>query len=964
MTNKKASLKPRLRPFRLAVFATLLGLALAPSILAQGFGKNKITYDKFDWQTYQSEHFEFFYYPEEERFLGQVTAIAEHAYDDLAARFKHEIDFPIPIIFYKTHGEFEQTNIDLNFVPEAVGAFAEPLRNRMVVPIDNPPEKLRALVTHELTHVFEYDILFASDLGRVLRARPPLWLMEGLASHMARDEDNLDLMVIRDAVVTEKVPSLFDQTQLSFLTYRFGQAAFDFIEAKWGMDGINDLLQEYRNNLTKKIEKAVEEAFEMKPDEFNDSFRKYLRDKYLPYLVEKDDPSDYGREIGLKGPRLYTMSPAVSPSGELVAVLTNKSGEEIDLVLISAKDGTLFRNLTKGFTNRYEHIVIKTFDGKRDISWSKEGDRIAFFGRKENKKLLFIVDSTTGRVKEVKDVGIDEVQSPAFSPDSRSVLFAGNKEGIVDIFLYDREQGEISNVTGDDAYDANPMWFPDGEAIIYQRKVGIHDKLFMRKKKVDGAFDDPVQLTFGPWNDIEPVVAPDGETIYYSSDETDIYNLVSMELQGDTYQQLTDVVGGNFTPIPLAGKEGKKRLAFTSFFEGRYRLYEMEIAEPIRVAHFDQEAAEKAEEAAIIEPRTIPEDEKKAYKDTKLSHRYKIDDIHVEAGIADDGTVLSNSVISLSDLLGNSRFFVQLQSVDQFSNFDLLYLNVAHRWNWGVRLFDERDFFFVPDNSGSLERRRVRRESGAIGFISYPLTKFHRVEAGLGYISRRIDFGDFGLTQFGTDGLDENGVLSDNFPYVSTSFVGDSTRFKSFGPYHGRRYDLTLRYAPDAFGSSRGFFDTILDFRNYQRMTHRSLIAVRLYAAVSQSDTPNVFSFGGTDTLRGFDFREFVGSRAAYANIELRFPFVDELRFGFGLSLRELRGKLFVDLGTAYFKGDNIDLWSSDGGFHLVDLKAAIGVGFGFNVGPLELNWTFARRTDFKDFEDRTRTTFYIGRSF
>ncbi|MFN7975914.1 MAG: hypothetical protein U0166_26860 [Acidobacteriota bacterium] len=940
----------------------LIALAIAP--LASGqFGKNKIAYDDFNWKVYESEHFQFFYYPEEERFLPKISGIAEHAYAELSKSFKHDIKSKIPLIFYKTHGEFEETNIELNFLPESIGAFAEPSRNRMVIPIDNPDETQRALITHELTHIFEYDILFASDFGRILRARPPLWLMEGLASHMAHDEDTIDVMVIRDAVVTEKVPDIFDQTQLSFLTYRFGQAAFDFIESKWGMDGIRELMAEYRNNISAKVEKAIEEAFKMKPDEFNDAFKKYLRDKYLPYVVEKDDPSDYGKEIGLKGPYIQTLSPAVSPSGELIAVLTNKYGDEIDLVLISAKDGTVFKNLTRGFTNRYEYIVLKSFSGKRDVTWSQSGDEIAFFGRKENKKLLFIIDATNGHVEEKEDVEVDEVQSPAFSPDGKRVLFAGNKGGIVDIFYYDRGADHVENVTKDDNYDSNPMWFPDGKSIIYTSKVGAWDKIFV----YDLGSGTRRQITFGPWNDIEPIVALDGKTVYFSTDESGIFNLASLQMGGQEIRQYTDVVGGNFSPIPLAAKEGKSRLAFSSFFEGRMRLYEMELGEPIRVARIDPKAGEEAIKTAEVKSLDIKEEDKKTYGDIGLGKKFHIDTLYVEGGIADDGTILSNSVVGLSDLLGNQRIVFQLQSVDSFSNFDTFYLNIRHRLNWGVRLYDQRDFFYVPDQSTgttNFSRRRVRRESGALGFVSYPLDKFHRVEAGVGYIDRTIDYGAFGLDIIDNSLIDENGVLKDNYPYVTTSFVGDSTRFKEFGPYHGRRYDLTMRYAPNALGSSRGFFDTTLDFRNYTKVTARSLVALRFFGAVSQSDTPNLYSFGGSDTLRGFDFRELVGSRAAFANAELRFPFVDELRFGFGLALRQLRGKVFLDTGLAYFDRDNIDLWSREGGFHLVDLKAAVGVGFGFDLGPFELQWTFARRTDFQNWDDKTRTAFYIGRSF
>ena len=68
----------------------------------------------------------------------------------------------IPLILYRNHADFEQTNITLAELPEGVGAFAEPIQNRMVVPIDEPSDKRFALLKHELTHIFEFEILWGS----------------------------------------------------------------------------------------------------------------------------------------------------------------------------------------------------------------------------------------------------------------------------------------------------------------------------------------------------------------------------------------------------------------------------------------------------------------------------------------------------------------------------------------------------------------------------------------------------------------------------------------------------------------------------------------------------------------------------------------------------------------------------------------------------------------------------------
>ena len=134
--------------------------------------------------------------------------MAESAYDELSRRLNYQIPKRIPIIYYATHAEFEQNNVDLNFIPEGVGAFAEPARNRMVLPIDLPDEKLQALIQHELTHIFQYEILFGGRLSRALTANPPTWFMEGMASYFGNDEDDKDRMYLRDAVNSDLIPPI------------------------------------------------------------------------------------------------------------------------------------------------------------------------------------------------------------------------------------------------------------------------------------------------------------------------------------------------------------------------------------------------------------------------------------------------------------------------------------------------------------------------------------------------------------------------------------------------------------------------------------------------------------------------------------------------------------------------------------------------------------------------------------
>src|SRR6185295_6714785 len=90
----------------------------------------------------------------------------------------------------------------------------------------------------------------------------------------------------------------------------------------------------------------------------------------------------------------------------------------------------------------------------------------------------------------------------------------------------------------------------------------------------------------------------------------------------------------------------------------------------------------------------------------------------------------------------------------------------------------------------------------------------------------------------------------DTFPLVSTSFSGDNAQWKFFGPVSGRRYDLSASYAPDTDAGGTLSSDLTVDWREYVQLTSRTVLAGRLYAAWSDGNAPNLYYFGGLNTLR------------------------------------------------------------------------------------------------------------------
>jgi hypothetical protein len=951
------------------------------------FGKNKVKYDQFAWRVYKSPHFEVYYYPEFEQHLARITSYLESAYQKLSAGLKHEMARPVPAILYKTWTEFEQTNLNPGFLPEGVLAFAEPGRGRLTLPIDEPPDKLMGLIQHEMTHIFAFDIIPRTILQRQI----PLWIDEGLASYFEGVWSPFDLMQIRDAAVTEQIPKLSrsDFQPLSGrLVYNLGHAAFEFIEARYGKEGIRQFLYTLRKGiLGGTVEDIYQQAFRITPDDFDQAFAKWLQERFKPYR-DKERPGDYGRNLSPnpeKTPYTQVFAFAPSPTGEVIAALTaNRNEGAAEIVLLSARDGSVLRNISQATRNEYESLSFNDdFVAGRTIAFDPKGDDLAFFARTGKRRSLFVVSVLDGSVKRKVPIMQDQAQAPCLLPDGKHAVYAALREGVSDLWLVDLESGEAKNLTRDDFHDANPQVSPDGKTIVYARRVSGFYKIF--SFPLD-APDRKTQLTFGAFDDDTPMYSPEGHLVYYvSTEEGDIYNLRSLDLRTGSIKQYTDVLGGNMAPAPLPGLPSE-RLAFISYLKGDFNLHTKDTAEPLR--EIEQEVRLASEGSVDFVPdvvhQVIPENKRRKgkFEGLRLEGRPPID-----LGVTSGGDFFGGSQIALTDILQDHTFVFTILSYRGFRTYDAQYVNLSRRFQYGVNLFDRTNYFypsyFVPTTGFSREGvLATQRYQGGQLIGQYALDKFRRLELGAGVIRLKEQYDDPFYEELVRQQAEAAGVPfflnSGTYVPISVRFTEETTRFSSFGPLSGQTLSIGAEVAPPIGGTlDRYTFDA--DARKYYRLGSTSIVfAMRLRGFYSSGDSPYNYYFGGNNEMRGYEYYSFAGNQGFHGALELRFPVVHLAATPIGL-LGPIRGNFYFNFGGAKFKGQPFKFATSDPGlsyvddpifgepvegFRLVDGRASFGFGLqAFVLGyPMHFDWS--KLTDLQNVSDDTRFDFWIGFDF
>ena len=148
-------------------------------------------------------------------------------------------------------------------------------------------------------------------------------------------------------------------------------------------------------------------------------------------------------------------SPAISPGGDVLAYVGTSPTGVSDVFVRPLAGGT-------------ERQV--TFDRrpKRALSWSPEGDRLAFQSETGRGPWLMTADTGSERLRRLGDVPAHPYGQPAWSPDGRRVLFRPLNRA--DLVLVDAETGRsVTAVPSSGDHHLHAAFSPDGKRVAAAR---------------------------------------------------------------------------------------------------------------------------------------------------------------------------------------------------------------------------------------------------------------------------------------------------------------------------------------------------------------------------------------------------------------------------------------------------------------------------------------------------------------
>ncbi len=913
----------RSQTFVAAALLTLAALtATADSVEGQYFGRNQVQYKSFDFKVLQTEHFDIYYYPEEADAAEKAGVMAERWYSRLSRLLNHRLRGRQVVIYYASHPDFEQTNVIGGPPGESTGGVTEAFKRRIVLPFAGPLKETDHVLGHELVHAFQFDMTgqgrTISENTAPMALRLPLWFIEGMAEYLSvGPNDTHTSMWIRDALASERLPTISQLYDPRYFPYRFGQAFWAFISGRWGDDVIGRILNAAAR--TGSAENALQLVLRVPVDSLISDWHEAITFAYEPISEGTMTAAEYGTKILSKeNSGSLNTSPALSPDGRELMFLSEKDLFSIEMFRADVETGQVREKIVETATDpHYQSLQFINSTG----AWSRSGSEFVFGSVVGGQPALTVVDARNGqKLHEIIIPEIGEIINPTWAPDGRYVAFSAIVGGFSDLYIYDLDTDSLRRLTEDAYADLQPAWAPDGSTIAFVTDRFSTNMTTLEFGSYRLATLDPTTgaieplPSFAAAKNINPQWAPDNQSIYFLSDRGGITNVYRLALGSNEVYQLTNLYTGvtgitGLSPA-LSAASNADRVAFSVYESGEYNVYTMADTAKLRgslvaaeivqdagtVVFAEEEASVETASAGVLPPSNRDEGEierylsdpnygltdENAFGTEEYNPSLSLDFIsrpYLNAGTDRFGLFIGGGASAFwSDMLGRHNVATQFQIQGTLKDIAAVvgYTNRRHRLNWGLVVgqvpYRSGSFSFgrqfTPDGDDVLvERRDLLRQYNrqVTGMVSYPFSRVHRIEftAGVRNITfsreiRTIQTSLITAREVADEKIDIPTFNSLNLAQGSVALVYDNSFFGATAPILGQRYRIEL--GPSL--GSLNYASVLGDFRKYIMPVRPFTLAARVthfgrYGAGGEDAVLSDLFIGFSTLVRGYNFNSF-----------------------------------------------------------------------------------------------------------
>ncbi len=451
----------------ISAFFIFGSLVIKAQVSSVTFGKNRVQYNKFKWQYYQTQNFNVYFYDNGQELAKYALQIAEKELPEIESTAEYSLQRRANIIVYNHFADMQQTNVGLESDILSTGGTTKLVNNKMLIYFDANHANLKRQIRQGIADIITKNLLFGDDIGEIAGNQAlldlPKWLTDGYVAYLGENwSADLD-----DELKSEILSGNYSK----FSSFSFkkpllaGHAFWYFIEEKYKKENVTYFL--YLARTYKKINKASIQITNKKFKDLTAEFMEFEEEKYYKDIARRK-PYPKGNVVdGFDiSPRLNYYRFNVNPNKKNNSYVVTQFKNGIVRVILNEDDEN--KTLLKYGIRAKENEMNPSYPM---MAWDPKGTRISVVYAEEGRLKLFIYDAVT-RIKQFKiDLTdqFDQIQDIKYMLDSRTLLLSAVKNGHSDIYTFDIEKEKAKQITNDvyDNLDATFVSFPNKTGILF-----------------------------------------------------------------------------------------------------------------------------------------------------------------------------------------------------------------------------------------------------------------------------------------------------------------------------------------------------------------------------------------------------------------------------------------------------------------------------------------------------------------
>ncbi len=949
-------------------------------LTSSSFSQYNEFHPEYNWLTLKGKNVFVHYHEEAERTARTVLKIADEVWGPLTSLYQYE---PDPV-HYVIKDIDDYSNGATYFFDNKIEIWSSSLD----FDLRGTHNWLRNVISHEFTHMVQIQAsmkatrslpaVYLQFLNYEDRRRPdvlygfpnvivsyplatiniPAWFAEGTAQYMRKEfnYDNWDShrdMILRSYVLdgnmlTWNQMGVFSKTSLgNESVYNSGFALTKYISQQYGEENLRKISQQLGSAGNFTIDAAFEDVLGKDGNEIYDEWMNHLKADYSTRTENVRSNIVEGKIIRDTG--FGNFYPNFNYDGTAISYVSNKNADYFSM------SGLYLYDITSGEETLIEKPV------RSSQSFVKNGKKIVYSKlSSDNPDWTNIHDIYQYDIESETEKRLTNglrANNPSVSNDGSKIVFIYQNDGTSNVGIIDSTGGNFKRLTffenGEQVF--NPKFGSNDSEIYFG--YSSHEGRDIAKVKTDGSGMEFILNS--EWDERNPFLTSDGK-MYFSSDETGIFNIYTLDLKTGEKKQITNVIGGAFMP----SVNSKGDIAYAGYTSSGYKIYLLPAGEQMAVSQENQYISISNPPLGNDIPNgdinNFNSDGLRNFDDNNLTgdpgERYsgfftkltflpfiRFDNYN----ISNDGLdkikpglyIASNDMLNRYSLFAggaiNKRFERDLFFIFEYRNKVPLLYALGLKPELAIEVYSvsretDVDIMFGIDSTGG----NVTADYTVPTDVSYNLFEFdfvarHKLFSEATNLEFRFIFSKYSASLGSFLLPDDNNTL-----YPSTSddyFIGRNFQLKlthnaiiptvdtDINPL-GRKVELQYNYETDKFNpngeyevedgvllpvyKNYNFHRVELNWKEYFRVFKEHTFTTQLrLASILGPAVPDFFDYylGGLIGMKSYPFYSIGGNELAWLNFTYRFPLFKNIDSRIGhIYIDKLYFSVFSDIGNAW----------------------------------------------------------------